>query len=81
MLVEVHTHGVSTFMFAAVSNTGVDDVRAMYWQKKLGPKKHMDLWRKIPDFTPIDPMDILPKYQPLDLWCFWHRVQKRVPQS
>ena len=59
MLVEVHTKGVSTFMLAEVSNKDVEDVRAMYLEKKLKPENHMDLWRKIPDFTPIDPMDIL----------------------
>ena len=31
----------------------------MYLEKKLSPKDRMDLWRRIPDFTPIDPRDIL----------------------
>ena len=59
MLVEVHTRGISTFMLAEVSNKDVEDVRAMYLEKKLNPKNHKDLWQKIPDFTPIDPRDIL----------------------
>ena len=59
MLVEVHTKGVSTFMLAEVSNRDVEDVRAMYLDRTLKPKDHMDLWRQIPDFTPIDPRDIL----------------------
>ena len=59
MLVEVHTKGVSTFMLAEISNRDVEDVRAMYLEKTLQPKEHMDLWRKIPDFTPIDPEAIL----------------------
>ncbi|CAK0853194.1 unnamed protein product [Prorocentrum cordatum] len=59
MLVEVRTVGVSTFMLAEVSNQDVEDVRAMYLDKNLNPKNHNDLWQKIPDFTPIDPRDIL----------------------
>ena len=59
MLVEVHTQGVSTFMLAEVSNKDVEDVRAMYLEKTLNPKNHRDLWDKIPDFTPMDPREIL----------------------
>ena len=55
MLVEVHTKGISTFMLAEVSNKDVEDVRAMYLEKKLNPESHQDLWRNIPDFKPIDP--------------------------
>eukprot|EP00959_Pyramimonas_sp_CCMP1952_P134841 2821739-Pyramimonas_sp.AAC.1 len=59
MLVEVRIKGVSTFMLAEVSNKDVEDARAMYLDKKLNPKNRNDLWQKIPDFTPIDPRDIL----------------------
>ena len=59
MLAEVHTQGLSTFMLAQVSNTDVEDVRAMYLEKTLNPKNHRDLWNKIPDFTPMNPEDIL----------------------
>lgn len=59
MLIEVHTKGVSTFMLAEVSNKDVEDVRAMFLEKKLQPKDHKDLWNKIPDFVPIDSKDIL----------------------
>ena len=36
MLVEVRAKDVSTFMLAEVSNRDVEDVRAMYLEKKLG---------------------------------------------
>ena len=59
MLVEVQCKGISTFMLAEVTNMDVEDVRAMYLEKKLNPKNHRDLWRQIPDFKPIGPKDIL----------------------
>ena len=67
MLVEVHTRGVSTFMLAEVSNRDVEDVRAMFLEKELKPKNHRDLWEKIPDFTPIDPKEILRPVKPHEL--------------
>ena len=67
MLVEVRTKGVSTFMLAEVTNKDVEDVRAMYLEKKLSPKDHMDLWRMIPDFKPIDPKDILRPVRPQEI--------------
>ena len=59
MLVEVRAKEVSTFMLAEVSNRDVEDVRAMYLEKTLNPKDHMDLWERIPDFKPMDPKDLL----------------------
>ena len=67
MLVEVHTRGVSTFMLAEVSNRDVEDVRAMFLEKELKPKNHRDLWEKIPDFTPMDPQEILRPVKPHEL--------------
>ena len=67
MLVEVHTRGVSTFMLAEVSNRDVEDVRAMFLEKELQPKNHRDLWEKIPDFTPMDPQEILRPVKPHEL--------------
>ena len=63
MLVEVRTKGVSTIMLAEVPNMDVEDIRAMYRKKKLK--------REIPDFTPINPWDILRPVEP-------HEIAKEV---
>ena len=55
MLVEVHTLGLSTFMLADNSNKDLEDVRAMYLEKKLNPTTHLHHWAQIPDFLPMDP--------------------------
>ena len=67
MLVEVRAKGISTFMLAEVTDKDVEDIRAMYLEQKLRPKDHMDLWRMIPDFKPIDPKDILRPVRPQEI--------------
>ena len=62
MLVEIHITSptpASTFLRSEITNKDVDDVRAMYLEHSLKPKDHKDLWRQIPDFTPMQPGDIM----------------------
>jgi hypothetical protein len=62
MLVEIHITSpapTSVFMRSEISNQDVDDVRGMYLEHKLQPTDHKDLWEKIPDFTPMEPGDIM----------------------
>jgi hypothetical protein len=62
MLVEIHITSpepTSVFMLSEISNQDVDDVRGMYLEHKLKPTDHKDLWEKIPDFTPMEPGDIM----------------------
>ena len=64
MLVEVHIRHASTFMLAEVTDKDVEDIRAMYLEKKWEPKDHLHLWELIPDFQPIDPEGVLRPLKP-----------------
>ena len=57
------------FVLAEMSNLDVEDVRAMYLEKKFNPKNVTDLWWLIPDATPIDPRNILRPVQQHEKAC------------
>ena len=70
MLVEVRAKGISTFMLAEVTNKDVEDVRAMYMER-FRSGNLPDPWQNLPDFTHIDPRDMLRSVEP-------HEIAKEV---
>ena len=54
MLVQFSLRGHTMFCWAPVSNADIEDVRAMYLEKKLAPKDPMALWNAIKDVAPTD---------------------------
>ena len=70
MLVEVRTKGVSSFMLGEVTNKDVEDVRAMYMER-FRSGNLPDPWQNLPDFTHIDPRDMLRSVEP-------HEIAKEV---
>ena len=58
MLVEFHCKGISTFMLAEVSNTDVEDIRAMHLEGTLGAADAKELYKQLPVVLPMDPKEI-----------------------
>ena len=50
-----------------MTDKDIEDVRAMYLEKRLNPKNAKALWRAIPNVMPIDPATILRPVMPHEL--------------
>ena len=59
MLVEFNCKGLSTFMLVEVSNTDVEDIRAMHLESTLGAADAKELFKTLPVVLPMDPTDLL----------------------
>lgn len=54
MAVEVRDEDVSTFLRAEVTDTIIEDVRAMSLEETLKPSDHIDLWNQLEKVMPLD---------------------------